>query len=185
MTDFARYFLAIIPSEPIREEVKSIKTHFLDKYGCKAPLRSPGHITLHMPFSRKVSKEARLIETLGNMAFNEESFDMTLNGFGAFAPRTIYIAVDKSQALMDLQKRVVRCAKRELSLFNSEYKDRAYHAHMTVAFRDLKKAVFPQAWAEFKDRPFNAKFTVSSFWLLKHDGKQWHQHTEFLFRNKL
>lgn len=181
MTDFARYFLAIIPPTTVLEEVRAIKKHFHDQYNCKAPLRSPAHITLHMPFTRKEKKEPKLLEKLSEFAVDQENFDLSLNGFSAFAPRTIYIAVDENPGLLAFQKGLIQCAKRELNIFSSDYKGRAYHAHMTVAFRDLKKALFPQAWSEFKGRPFTATFTVSSFWLLKHDGKEWQLHTEIPF----
>lgn len=61
----------------------------------------------------------------------------------------------------------------ELNLFNADYKELAFHPHLTLAFRDLKKPEFYKAWEEFKDRKFNAGFVVNSISLLKHDGMQW------------
>lgn len=176
-----RYFLAIIPPLPIREKVMEVKAYFRDHFNCKAPLRSPAHITLHMPFTFKEGKEAELVEKLKNMVDSQQTFDLTLNGFGAFAPRTIYVTVEDSAPLISFQKDLTQFAKRELGLFNTNYKDQGYHPHITVAFRDLKKALFPQTWSEFKDQEFSATFEVSSFWLLKHDGKNWQPHTEFSF----
>lgn len=176
-----RYFLAIVPSPPLQDRVMKVKTYFRDQFNCKAPLRSPAHITLHMPFIFKETKEAELVEKLGNTVINQPPFDLELNGFGAFAPRTIYIAVEDSAQLMSFQKELTQFTKRELGLFNTNYKDQGYHPHVTVAFRDLKKALFAEAWDQFRDRELSHTFKVSSFWLLKHDGKEWHLHTEFPF----
>ncbi|MCE7994973.1 MAG: 2'-5' RNA ligase family protein [Roseivirga sp.] len=177
----SRYFLAIIPPVEISARVLEIKTYFRDHFNCKAPLRSPAHITLHMPFMFKETREAELVSKLKSLATNHTGFDLKLDGFGAFVPRTIYISVEPNATLISFQKTLAQFAKRELKLFNTNYKDQGYHPHITVAFRDLKKAQFPQAWDEFRDREFKAEFKVSSFWLLKHDGKEWQPQSEFTF----
>ncbi|GAB5524686.1 MAG: 2'-5' RNA ligase family protein [Roseivirga sp.] len=185
MPESSRYFLAIIPPVIISDRVKGIKKYFLDHYNCKAPLRSPAHITLHMPFLFKEKKEEELVRKLNDGAIDQLSFELALDGFGAFVPRTIYIAVKQNEQLLSFQKGLTQFTKRELELFNTNYKDQGYHPHVTVAFRDLKKALFPAAWAEFQQRKFSAGFEVSSFWLLKHDGKEWQLHTEFPFQKPL
>lgn len=177
----SRYFLALIPPAPVSERVLEIKTHFRDHYNCKAPLRSPAHITLHMPFTFKEKKEGELVKKLKQVAVDRSGFKIGLDGFGAFAPRTIYISVKENEPLMSFQKELTQFAKRELGLFNTNYKDQGYHPHVTVAFGDLKKALFPAAWAGFQQRKFSADFEVYSFWLLKHDGKEWQLHTKFPF----
>ena len=70
-----RYFLAIIPPTSLNEKILEIKTYFRDQYYCKAPLRSPGHITLHMPFIFKLKKENELVEKLRNVASGQSTFD--------------------------------------------------------------------------------------------------------------
>ena len=72
-----------------------------------------------------------------------------------------------------MQRHLEGVAKRELNLFNANRLDYPYHPHMTVAFRDLKKDVFPLAWAEFEKKEFNSAYEVNAFHLLKHDGKEW------------
>ena len=177
-----RYFLAIIPPSPIYEQVMDIKTYFKEHYNCKAPLRSPAHITLQMPFLWSPKKESNLTDELANFAQTQQSFNLKLQGFNAFEPRVIYVDVVESQSLRKMQKALVRQLKSELGIFNADYKDRGFHPHMTVAFRDLKKPLFYQAWKEFKDKEFDASFAVNSFWLLLHDGRQWQPHQEFLFK---
>jgi 2'-5' RNA ligase len=175
-----RYFLAIIPPEPLATEIDEIKQHFADEYSSKGALRSPAHITLHMPFQWKEAKEERLINLLAQTT-KFDSFDIQLNSYGAFYPKTIFIQNEYCQSLMDFQVALSRYTKREMQLFNSTH-NRGYNPHITVAFRDLKQEAFEKAWATFKKKTFDAAFTVSSFWLLKHDGKVWKAFKEFRFQ---
>lgn len=172
------YFIAIVPPEPIYSEAFQLKEHFKTHYNSKAALNSPPHITLHMPFSWKESKEAMLVESLERFAHIQKPFELKLNNFSAFEPRVIFIDVEKNEMLKSLQKQLKRFCKIELNLFNADYKELAFHPHLTLAFRDLKKPEFYKAWEEFKDRNFNASLTVNSLVLLKHDGNQWQMFAE-------
>ena len=42
----------------------NIKQEFANRFNSKAALRSPPHITLHMPFKWKEEKEVKLIDVL-------------------------------------------------------------------------------------------------------------------------
>lgn len=167
------YFIAIIPPEPLYAEALALKQLFRDQYKSKAALNSPPHITLHMPFKWKGSKEAGLISSLETFTAKQKPVNVTLTGFGAFEPRVVFIDVKKDEALSELQKNLKRFCKTELNLFNADYKEFAYHPHLTLAFRDLKKAEFYKAWEEFKAKTVEATFRVDSIALLKHDEKEW------------
>lgn len=168
-----RYFIAIIPPEQVYSEALQLKHYFNDRYYSKAALNSPPHITLHMPFVWKENKEAELITCLEAFAKSQRSFEVRLNNYSAFEPRVIFIDVMKDERLALLQKQLKRFCKVELNLFNADYKEFAFHPHITLAFRDLKKAEFYKAWEEFKEKKFEATFAVNSIVLLKHDGKEW------------
>ena len=173
------YFIAIIPPSPILEDAMELKNYFKEKYNSKASLNSPPHITLHMPFQWKEEKENVLLERLASFAQQHPSFEMSLSNFGCFDPRVIFMDVAKNETLEGLQKELRRFCKRELNLFNANYKEHAYHPHITLAFRDLRKSEFVEAWEEFRVRKFNATFQVSSIVLLKHDGARWQLFSEF------
>lgn len=175
----SRYFIALIPPNPIQSEVQQIKEQFRDDFNSKGALRSPGHITLMMPFQWKVKKEDKLFKLLAQ-ATKERKFTLRLNGYGTFGQKTIFIKNEISPELHAFQSRLAQYAKRNMNLFNATH-NRGYHPHMTVAFRDLKKDQFDAAWKEFENQPFNYEFEVCSFWLLKHDGKRWNAYQEFQF----
>lgn len=45
--------------------------------------------------------------------------------------------------------------------------------HLTIAFRDLSKEAFAQAWPELQQRDFEVSFIADKLFLLKHNGKVW------------
>jgi len=166
-----KYFIAIIPPEPIAGEIHKIKEYVRDRYQSKGSLNSPTHITLHMPFEWE--KEERLVDTLREIEFTP--FEIQLSDFGCFEPRVIFVNVKMSEALHSLQAKVVSTCRQKLNILNAQYRDRPFHPHVTIAFRDLKKTMFQTAWSEFENRKYSATFECRRLSLLKHDGKIWRE----------
>jgi 2'-5' RNA ligase len=175
------YFIAIIPPTPIYEAALAQKEYFKDHYKSKASLNSPPHITLHMPFRWKEQDEGELAEHLNEFSKNNQPVPIQLNNFSSFPPRVIFINVVLNHELDNLQKNLKRFCKRVLNLFNADYKELPFHPHLTVAFRDLKKATYQQAWVEFEQKSFQAEFVADKMALLKHNGRVWKVHKEFQF----
>jgi 2'-5' RNA ligase len=174
-----QYFIALIPPSPIFEEAVQLKTYFKEKYNSKASLNSPPHITLHMPFRWKEKKEEELSLKINQFVKAFDPLKVCLDNFGAFPPRVIFINVITDELLNQLQKGIQRFCRKELNLFNANYKEQAFHAHLTLAFRDLKKPLFKQAWDEFSQREYKAEFIADKIALLKHNGKIWQVYKEF------
>jgi 2'-5' RNA ligase len=176
------YFIAIIPPQPVYDEVWKFKNYCKDQYHSKASLNSPPHITLHMPFRWKEEKEDILRKKLSTFGLSCAAGGIQLLNFGAFPPRVIYIDVVKNYWLENIQQELRQFCKRELNLFNANYKEHPFHPHLTIAFRDLKKPQFFKAWEEFKGKEFQASFSVSEITLLKHDQKEWRVLESFLMK---
>jgi 2'-5' RNA ligase len=173
-----KYFIAIIPPEPLFSELETIKLDVSQRFHNKSALRSPAHITLHMPFELKAEKEGLLIRTLSEFKC-PSSFHITLKDFSCFEPKVIFVDVLKNESLFELQKTLVYHIKSKLNIFNQAESERGFHPHVTIAFRDLKKEDFYIAYEEFKKKTFTASFTCNSFWLLKHADRKWHPFKEF------
>lgn len=150
-----------------------------EKYNSKAALNSPPHITLHMPFKWDEEKEERILNTLQELTISRQPFDLSLQNFGAFKPRVIFIDVQSNPALEKLHEDLKKIMKISLNIFNADYKDKGFHPHLTLAFRDLKKANFVEAWKEFERKNYEASYTVDKIMLLKHNGKSWDIYREF------
>ena len=168
-----QYFLAIVPPSPVYEQALEMKNLFKDHYNSKASLNSPPHITLHMPFRWREDKEDELVEKLEMFNAGIEPFVLTLRNFNSFPPRVIFIDVMPNEKLNELQKNLMKFCKKELNLFNAEYKDQPFHPHLTLALRDLKKSMYAEAWQKFSAEEYRADFIVNSVSLLKHNGKVW------------
>ncbi|MTI41981.1 2'-5' RNA ligase family protein [Fulvivirga lutimaris] len=177
------YFLAVIPPEPILSECQAHKDHFFEKYNSKASLNSPPHVTVHMPFKLKEVKEPQLIDEVDNTIANIEPFQLQLNGYDHFGQRVIYVMVEDSEPLLNLFLEIRKMMKVNFNIFNADYKNRGFNPHITLAFRDLKREAFKQAWPEFENATYKKSFDVSSLGLLKHDGKKWQVLKAFSFRN--
>lgn len=178
-----QYFVAIIPPSPVREEAQGLKEYFGEKYRSKAALNSPPHITLHMPFLWHEQKEKRLLTGLSNFARQHDPIKVCLDNFSSFPPRVIFINVTESDALVELQKSLHRFFKRELDIFNANYKENPFHPHLTLAFRDLRKGEFQLAWEEFSRKEYKAEFMADRLALLKHNGKRWDVLKEFVLES--
>lgn len=176
----SRYFIAVVPPDDIRKEVTDIKQYVSEEYSSHHALKSPPHITLHMPFSWKDDKREKLDSRLEILASQSQEFSMDLHDFDCFRPRVIFINSLSNGKLEDLHE-ATRQKMKSLNILNSGYKDRSFHPHMTIAFRDLSKPTFEKAWAEFKGRQFRRSFEVKSICLLRHDGKIWQIEREFYF----
>ena len=174
------YFIAIIPAKPSAGIFAKIKNVFEENYNSKAAKRSPPHITIHMPFKFKESKEHLIVSCLKEAVHHIEKFEVTCNGFGRFENKLIYVNIPTNSGLIDLHKKVSRNARRELNQIPRS-DSRPFHPHITVAFRDLKKKEFTEAWQEFEDKPLKLSFWVNSIWILKHDGKLWEPSIEIPF----
>jgi 2'-5' RNA ligase len=175
-----KYFIALIPPEPLFSEIETIKKTISENYNTKASLRSPAHITLHMPFEWKEDNESELIRKLRELEF-KDAFPVHLKNFSCFPPKTLFIDVVSDEMLTTLQKQIVQHLKVRLNIFNEAENERPFHPHITVAFRDLRKDSFYKAWEEYRKKEFSGTFAALGFYLLKHDGKRWNKLHEFLF----
>jgi 2'-5' RNA ligase len=174
------YFIAIMPYPELRKEIMRIKERIRDEYGARHALKSPAHITLQMPFKRSAVYEPEMLHALQNFASGEKSFNVDLDGFGAFVPRVIYLKITEPKPVIEMHSRLKGTLLAEL-LFSPEEIMREVQPHITVATRDLTWEVFSNAWTEVKDEEFKASFEVHSIFLLKHNGRHWDILEEFIF----
>ena len=122
-----------------------------------------------------------LENALAKFAEGREKFVINLNGFQSFALRVIFIDVEENAALSELHTDLAKVAQEKLKLLNADFKGRGFNPHMTVAFRDLKPAMFKKAWEDFRGKEIKHSFELSSLVLLKHNGTSWDVFRRFGF----
>ena len=171
------YFIALVPPPSIYEEVTAFKQYAAQHFDSGHALSSPPHITLIPPFRWPENQYTRLRTSLTNFRFRAPSFSIKLLHFSSFPPRVIFIDVAENTALISLQKQLAQHFVQQLDIQHKS--PFGFHPHMTVAFRDLKKEVFPKAWAHFSEQTYQRVFSVDQLALLQHDGKKWQIQANF------
>lgn len=168
----AKYFIAVVPENEIQEEVTDIKHQLRDNFKLKYALKSPAHITLKMPFLWNEEKEGVLIQKLGELLSGFSPFGLKTKGFDSFGKRVLFVRIIKSEELNKLQSLVSKFCKQALNQVE-ELSDRNYHAHMTVAFKDVKEKDFDSYMAFVKQFNANYKLDVQQIGLLKKTEGKW------------
>jgi 2'-5' RNA ligase len=137
-----------------------------------------------MPFKWPEKKMQYLTATLYRFFKSKSPFTINLQDFGAFEPRVIFVKVNSDPQLSALQTELGRVMAETLSIHNANYSNRAFQPHITIAFRDLKRSHFYQAWEYYKGQSYRADFQATNITLLKHNGKIWEQETVFALQNR-
>lgn len=174
------YFIALIPYDELRREIRAIKERMKSLYGAGHALKSPAHITLQMPFKRSFADEAGISETLERFALQEHPFRIDLEGYGSFPPRVIYIRVSNPEPVRSLHTRLRELLVDSLGFEQHEVME-DLQPHITVATRDLSKTAFREAWPALQEEEFTGGFRAESIFLLKHNGHYWDILREFPF----
>lgn len=170
----------MLPDIKLREEIRAIKEEFCRDYSASHALKSPAHITLQMPFKRTPDYEPMMTNALREFAVAEKPFTVGLDGFGAFAPRVIFIKIRDHQHVSGLHTRLSDVLLEQMGFSRGDIMVNV-HPHITVATRDLSRDSFGRAWPMFENRKFTGSFTVNSLFLLKHSGRNWEIFREFTF----
>ncbi len=112
---------------------------------------------------------------LNEFASTQKPFPVSLSGFGFFDNRrskVIYINSKLNRAMDECQQELALFLKNRLDLHEKKTSF-GFHAHCTVAFRDLGHSQFHKAWMEFASRKFEADFQAESISLLKNENSSW------------
>ncbi len=180
--DLELYFIALIPHEELRNEIRAIKERMRDHYGAGHALRSPAHITLQKPFKRDRDAGRAISDALRLFAQNEQPFTVELDGYGAFPPRVIYIKLKENRHIATLHERLKALLLSSFDFTPDEIM-KGVEPHITVATRDLTREAFSEAWPEIKGERIISSFRVNSITLLRHTGKLWEILEDFNFRH--
>lgn len=165
------YYIAVVLPPAQEVLVKQHKLWIKEHVGSAAALRSPGHITIIPPFWMNDESEEKLLHHTRQFCSPIKPIPISTNNFGSFGPKTIFIAVNENIQLNQLQK----AAEEYFSHLNYPVKisERPFHPHITIAFRDLHKSAFAEAWEKYAKEVFEESFEACGLSILKHNGKSW------------
>ncbi|AVR45894.1 hypothetical protein C7S20_11880 [Christiangramia fulva] len=174
------YFIAVVPPKEIGKKIRKFKEEIKQKFDVKHALKLPAHITLQIPFRIEEKKEDLLIVILQNLVESLQAFQTALKDFDHFSRRVIFIPATNTTGFKNLHSELQKKLLSNFDLQGNEISTKI-HPHITIATKDLHHKVFPQVWADFKEKDFYAEFEVNQLVLFKHDGKKWKILKEFGF----
>jgi 2'-5' RNA ligase len=178
------YFIALVPQIGLREQIEAFKKEIEARYQAKHALKLPAHITLKIPFNIRKEEEPLLLKSLQELADRITAFDDELSGFDYFKSGVIFVKCADHDPIIEVHNQLEQVFNQKLGVNKNEDPSRFY-PHMTIASRDLSADSFSKAWAEFKNREFQASFEAESFFLFKHNGKTWDVLRKFFFIPKI
>lgn len=164
------YFLAVVPPEPVLTEVYAFKEIAATRFESRRALRSPAHVTLVPPFRIDEQEHRALLKAMHARLKHQPVFALTLSGFAAFRPRVIFVDVVPSPPLDQLYREAWSVMSATLG---ASMPARPFHPHMTVAFKDLRRARFAEAWRYFSEIAYDRTFDVDHLVLFRHEPSGW------------
>lgn len=173
-----RYFVALLLPQNLQAYAIETIEFLRDRYGTRTA-KAPPHITLAPPFPRLPEAVDRLEAQLQIFGQAEAPVNVQIVGFGAFAPRVLYLNVVRSRDLLDLQTRLTIALESSLGIVDA-HQSRPFAPHITVASRRMTRSIFRQAWAELESRSIECSFTADAIVLLEDDGRGWQVRRSFL-----
>lgn len=166
------YLIALVPPQTVLDDVLEFKNELKSQFGASHALKLLGHITLQMPFWMHENHRPTLMANLETFSKEQKSFPIFLNGFGSFSPRVIFIKINDHEAIIQLQD-ALQEALPESIFAHPDQRQTDIHPHLTIATRDLQENIFPQAWSEYRNKPYQAAFMAHDLTLFRHTGKKW------------
>lgn len=166
-------FVAFIPDDPLKNTIQEMKYEVRDKFGSEHSLNAPPHVTLLSPFRLQEGKADELDSLLEVFGQGFEPVPVKLDGFSTFPPKVVFVDVEKTPALMEIQDRLEKLARSNPDIFQYGYDERPFHPHITLAFKDLTKSNFIGAWKHYRDKEFKKEFVGKELCLLHHNGENW------------
>lgn len=170
-----------MPPLEVHNYASQVIQELSDRYQTRTS-KSPPHVTLQPPFESFLEQITFLEQRLSDFASQQSAVPVTLSGFGAFAPRVLYINVLKTAELLALQSALAAYLEENLKIADPKSRDRSFSPHLTVASRNLTSQTFKQAWTELQARQVEFEFVGDRLTLLIHDDQRWQIRSEFPFR---
>jgi 2'-5' RNA ligase len=171
--------IAILPPETLSAYVRAEQQRIADTWGPRHALRTPPHITVIPPIEVGEDRIALLEEVAAQLAPAHASFTLRLRGFGAFAPKVLYIRPVRNVELDDLHRDWRRRLDEAMPGVLARYPDKPYRPHLTLAHRDVEEAQFHAMWAHYGEKRLDISFRVKSFAILDHNRSGWIVRREF------
>ena len=135
-------YIAAIPRKEVQKKVRTIQKDIQEKFSIKPDSDTP-HITFKIPFQAEKSDLERIVEDV-NKDFSELRY--TINGFGHFDERVLYLDVDPSEEMRRYQDLLVETLQNKGYDIHGYDVDKDFHitivgSHLSQHFNDVHSYV--------------------------------------------
>ncbi len=170
---FSLFYISILCPDAVENKVKVFKDYMLEKFACKAAAKSPAHITIIPPFRAEDDLIPSLLDFVTTFNIGVVPFDISLNGYGQFGDRVLFIDVAPNESLQSLEK---ECSAE----FNEKFPSIIFRTkpdfnpHITLATRDIPEGKISEARQYFETQhSIEESFEAASLALMKLDNGWW------------
>lgn len=166
------YFIALVAPAEIDRVTLNWKKDLQNRYGCAVALKSPAHITLIPPYNMHPDLEPEVLGFLRQFTGNHSTLPFSVNGFGHFGHRTIFLAVEINPELQQLYAQLRHAFTNQfpglhLQLHND------FHPHITIANRDIPREAFSEILSRFQQLEYHAAGRFDAITLLRLEQGRW------------
>lgn len=178
----ARYFVAYLLKGETRWYHQRLTKTLSERFNT-APLheKAPPHITVKIPFEASTTELAGVEHILQRFAENYSKQTLTLEHFGRFGHRTVYLDAQHSRASVLLVRECVRELNELPWMQTVAHEGNKLHASVA---RFLKPRQFRRVWRHLKSEQPYFKEDLDSLAILKKipGERAWHVHREFMLK---
>lgn len=175
---FSLFYIAIVCPESVEEKIRGLKEYMQEKYGCRAALKSPAHLTIIPPFRAEDETEKDLQDFVQTFNIGMLPVDVTVNGFSNFGDRVLFADVTPNPSLNNLEKEATEEFNKQFPAIIFGAKPE-FNPHVTIATRDIPEGKLAEAKSYFEaNNPINETFNAGKLVLLKLVNGWWKISTE-------
>ena len=142
-------WIVSILEDKLYQDVKSLWRLFAREYNSVGvQIFSHPHVTFQ---GGKTDNARQLKKDFQEIASKIKPFEIEVTGPRHFDKKVIYLEVEKTYKLIEINQRINQFLKRRCQDLFEYYKPRNWLPHVTLAMDDLTKRNFETAWTELKD----------------------------------
>lgn len=161
------HFVGISLPPDVEESVGDFRSWMEGAYGCKSGHGTPPHITLLPPFTLPPEYTEQDVFSCCKDAVNGAvgkgflPLPVSLDGFGSFSERTLFVNVMDGEGWQNLYGEFVRTFQTRMPGLLKK-SGRRFYPHISVANRDIPPGTMDEALRHFAQLGFHAAFEAAS-----------------------
>jgi 2'-5' RNA ligase len=164
---FSLFYIAIVCPDSVEEKIKNYKLYMEEQYGCRSALKSPAHLTIVPPFRAEDEMEKHLLDFVQTFNMGMLPVDITLDGYGNFGDRVLFVDVAPNTALTSLEQEAMQEFSNQFPAIIFGMKPE-FNPHVTIATRDIPEGKLAEAKTYFEEtHPVSENFTSKELVLMR------------------